>query len=152
MRQDGQPVIPGLPSEASAPAGEGSTLQPDGAGATPSGPPPGGGGSGLFLFLPLILIFVLMIFLSGRAQKKEQKRKQELLAALKKHDRVQTIGGIIGSISEVRDEEIILIIDEQDKTRLRVAKAAIQQVLREAPGGGVEGSTAEPSLAVGTAS
>ncbi|MEM8756721.1 MAG: preprotein translocase subunit YajC [Planctomycetota bacterium] len=140
MRQDAQPSIPGVPNAAgAAPAGggeAGQSLQPGAAQGLPPGAQPAGGGLGSMLpFIAIIGVFVLMIFLSGRSQRKEQKRKQELLSSLRKHDRVQTIGGIIGSISEVRDDEVVLIIDEQTKSRLRVAKSAVQQVLREAAGG-----------------
>ncbi|MGP1272476.1 MAG: preprotein translocase subunit YajC [Phycisphaerales bacterium] len=131
MMQDSQPSIPGLPS-AAQPASEGATLQPA---PDAGGPPPGGGGGSLLFFLPLIGILILMMVLSGRAQKKEQKKKAELISSLRKHDRVQSIGGIIGTISEIRDDEVVLIIDEQNKTRLRLAKSAVQQVLRSAAGG-----------------
>ena len=51
------------------------------------------------LLLPMMLAFlVLMIFTSFRSQKKEQKRKQELINSLRKHDKVQTHAGIIGTV------------------------------------------------------
>ncbi len=145
--QDTQPNIPGLPSEAqSAPAG-GVPATGDPSAAPAGGPPPGGLG-GLGLFLPLIGVMILMIFLSGSAQRKEKKRKAALLASIKKHDRVQMIGGLIATISEVRDDEVVLIIDEQTKTKARYSKAAVQQVLREAPGSSeVDEIPAEPQLA-----
>ncbi|MEO1584627.1 MAG: preprotein translocase subunit YajC [Planctomycetota bacterium] len=152
--QDAQSSVPGMPAgtqpsnQSGAPAGgNGSQLAPDGAGGqTPQGPPPGGL-SGPTLFLPLIGIMILMIFLSGSAQRKEKKRKAELLANIKKHDRVQMIGGLIATISEVRDDEVVLIIDDQTKTKARYSKAAVQQVLREAPGSAESASEpAEPSL------
>jgi preprotein translocase subunit YajC len=86
----------------------------------------------MFIFVAMIGVLVLMMVLSGRAKKKEETKKASMLSALKRHDRVQTIGGIIATVSEVRDTEVVLTIDEQSKTRLRVAKSAIQQVLREA--------------------
>jgi len=93
-------------------------------------------------------MFVLMIFLSGRAQRAERKKKQELLSSLKKHDRVQTIGGILGSIVEIRDEEVVLRVDEANNTRMHFAKSAIQQVVRAASGGKADATDSnEPELA-----
>ncbi|MEN1704190.1 MAG: preprotein translocase subunit YajC [Planctomycetota bacterium] len=143
--QDAQPTVPGMPDGAQAPAG-GSTVQGDPA-AAPAGPPPGGLG-GLGLFVPLIGVMILMIFLSGSAQRKEKKRKAELLSSIKKHDKVQTIGGLIATISEVRDDEVVLIVDEQTKTKAIYSKASVQQVLRQAPGSAeVEEMPADPQLA-----
>ena len=145
MLQDSQPSIPGLPSGAQ-PAATGTATQPID-GGTGAAPPAGGGGSLLF-FLPIVAVLILMMVLSGRAQKKEQKKKAELLASLKKHDRVQTIGGIIGTVSEIRDDEVVLMIDEQNKTKMRLAKSAVQQVLRSAPGLGTSDTGSdEPSQA-----
>lgn len=143
--QDAQPtMVPGMPGAA---PGAGTTGQP--AGATPGGtggPPAGGFGNFMFLFL-IVGMFILMIFLSGRAQRAEKRKKQELLSALKKHDRVQTIGGILGSIVEIRDEEVVLRVDESNNTRMHFAKSAIQQVVRAASGGkGDSADSNEPEL------
>lgn len=144
--QDAQPSVPGMPDGAQ-PAASGTPTTGDPAG-TPVGQPAPGGMGGLGLFVPLIGVMILMIFLSGSAQRKEKKRKAQLLAGIKKHDRVQMIGGLIATISEVRDDEVVLIIDEQNKTKARYSKAAVQQVLREAPGSTeVEELPAEPQLA-----
>lgn len=147
LLQDSQPTVPGMPAGAQeAPAtGTATTADPAQGGAAQQAP----AGGGFMLFLPLIAIMVLMIFLSGGAQRKEKKRKAELLASIKKHDRVQMIGGLIATISEVRDDEVVLIIDEQNKTKARYSKAAVQQVLREAPGVS-EPAGVEPELAAQT--
>lgn len=131
LAQEAQPSVPGMPG--AGPATPGTTGQP---GAnTPVGGAPVGGGGGGFLFLPLIAgMFILMIFLSGRAQRAEKKKKQALLSSLKKHDRVQTIGGVLGTISEIRDDEVILRVDDANNTRMHFAKSAIQQVVRAAAG------------------
>lgn len=84
------------------------------------------------MLLALGAMFILMIFLSGRAQRAERKKKAELLASLSKHDRVQTIGGIIGTVCEIRDDEVVVKIDEATNAKMRFAKSAIQQVLRPA--------------------
>ncbi|MEO0631133.1 MAG: preprotein translocase subunit YajC [Planctomycetota bacterium] len=146
--QDAQPSVPGMPAEAQAqPTIPGDPAATGDPAAAPAGPPPGGLG-GLGLFIPLIGVMILMIFLSGSAQRKEKKRKAELLSSIKKHDKVQTIGGLIATISEVRDDEVVLIIDDQTKTKAIYSKASVQQVLRQAPGSTeVEEMPADPQLA-----
>ncbi len=101
--------------------------------------PPGGGGQApsnpLGMMLPLVfgLIIFMMItsMLSGR---KEKKKRASMLETLKKRDRVQTYGGIIGTVVEMKDEELVLKVDEGSNTRIRFSRSAIQQVLKSARG------------------
>jgi preprotein translocase subunit YajC len=44
---------------------------------------------------------------------------------------VQTIGGVIGTIVEVKDAEVVVKIDETTNTKIRFARSAIQQVLED---------------------
>lgn len=116
-----------LGPSAGAPAGPattGTTGAPaaPGASQTSQGLP-----SMLLLVLPLLLIIILGPVLTGR---KEKKKRALLMSSIKKHDRVQTIGGIIGIVSEVRDDEIVLKVDETSNTKIRFARSAIQQVLK----------------------
>ena len=46
---------------------------------------------------------------------------------------VVTVGGIIGTVADIRDDEVVLVTDETSRTRIRVTRASIQQVLN---GGG----------------
>jgi preprotein translocase subunit YajC len=48
-----------------------------------------------------------------------------LLHTIKKHDRVRTIGGIYGTVVDVRDDEIVLKIDESNNTKMRISPNAI---------------------------
>jgi preprotein translocase subunit YajC len=90
----------------------------------------GNGGGGGFLGFPVILLLVLgvMVVLMMTSQRREKKRKQEIQSALKKGAKVQTAGGILGTVIEVRDEEVIVKVDESANTRLRFARSAIQSV------------------------
>ena len=72
---------------------------------------------------------------------------QQLLSSLKKQDRVLTIGGLIGTVVEVRDDEVVLKIDENANTRARFTKNAIQQVLKSSDGPATSGN-AEPKVEV----
>lgn len=103
-----------------------------GPGGGPGGPPQQGPG-GLFgspIILMLLVIVVLWIFLMG-GNRKEKKRRQQMLASLGKGDRVQTVGGILGTIVEVRDDELIVKVDENTNSRLRFARSAIQAKLED---------------------
>jgi preprotein translocase subunit YajC len=65
------------------------------------------------------------------AGRKEKKKRAQMLSGVKRGDRVQTIGGEIGSIVELSDTEMVLRVDEASNTRIRFARSALQQVLRE---------------------
>ena len=83
------------------------------------------------MWLPLLGIMFLLIFFSFRGQRKERKRKEAMLASVKKHDKVQTIGGIMGSVVEIKPTSIVLKVDESSNTRMTFARSAVQQVLTE---------------------
>lgn len=113
-----------------APGNGGEAASPGGGGGAPSSSPWGGS----IILIPLLLIMVFMIWTSSSAQRKERKKREAMLAALKRHDRVQTIGGLIGSVVEIKDNEVILKVDEANNVKMRFAKSAVQQVLAEGPG------------------
>jgi preprotein translocase subunit YajC len=109
-----------------------STTQQDGSNPAPEGsksdkPAP----NPLMQFLPIILIFVVMYLFLFRGPKKKQQEHQKMVQALKKNDRVRTIGGILGTVMDVRDDEIVLKIDESTNTKMRVIPAAIATVLSD---------------------
>ncbi len=91
------------------------------------------GGFGIFpLIFLLLIVFYLMVL---RPQKKEQKKRLELINNLKKNDRVVTIGGIYGVVMNAKREsdEVILKIDETNDTKMRVIYSAIARVIAENP-------------------
>ncbi len=90
--------------------------------------PPGGGYTWL---LPMIAIGFLFYFLLIRPQQREQGKRRSMLDALKKNDRVVTIGGIYATVTNVQREsdEVTLRIDEATNTKIRVAVSAIARVL-----------------------
>ncbi len=108
-----------------------ATSQPGGTGA-----PPGGLGA-LFQnpLIPLILVIVIFWWIMSRGQRKERQRYADMLASLKRNDRVQTVGGVIGTVVDVRDNEVILKVDEASNVKMRFTRSAIKEVLRE-PGAG----------------
>jgi preprotein translocase subunit YajC len=83
----------------------------------------GGGGGGFAAFLPLILLFAIFYFILIRPQQKRQKEHRQLLASLKKGDRVITGGGIHGTIVQLSDT--VATVEIADKVRIKVNRAAI---------------------------
>ena len=80
-------------------------------------------------FVPIILIFYLLLI---RPQQQQAKKTRQMLAALKRGDRVVTSGGIMGTVVGLEDQKVTLHV--ADKTELEFVKTAIVNVLPE--GGG----------------
>ena len=79
---------------------------------------------------PLMLVFwglmiVMMYFMMVRGPKKKQKQHTQMVEGLSKNDRIRTVGGIIGTVIEVKGEEVVLKIDESNNTKIRIAASAI---------------------------
>ena len=74
-------------------------------------------------FLPLILLFVIFYFLIIRPQQKQQKAHKEMLASLKKGDRIVTNGGLIAEI--VKPEEDFLKIKLADNVVVKLDRAYV---------------------------
>ena len=86
----------------------------------------------LRMMLPMLIFFVLFMWLMGRSQKKREKQQREqLYANLNKSVRVVTIGGIVGTIASVKDNEVVLKTDESTNTKMTFLKSAIQRVISE---------------------
>ena len=79
----------------------------------------------LMTYLPFILIFVVMYVLLFRGPRKKQQQHRQMVQALEKNDRVRTIGGIIGTVVDVKDDEITLKIDESNNTKIKIVSSAI---------------------------
>ena len=90
--------------------------------------PGGGGGDILVSLLPIILIFVVFYFLLIRPQQKKVKQHRAMIESLRRGDRVDTSGGIVGTITKViSDGEVEVEIAQG--TRVRVVRHTISEVL-----------------------
>lgn len=102
----------------------------EGSAATGAAAPGGAGGALISLvmtFLPFILIFYFLIL---RPQKKQQKRMSEMLAGLQVGDKIVTVGGVIGKITKIKDDDVIVETGAGDsKSTIKFQKAAISTVL-----------------------
>lgn len=100
----------------------------------------GPGGFDLFSLLPLILIFVVFWFLLIRPQQKKMKQHREMIAAVRRGDRVLTAGGIFGTVTKVLGETE-LQVEIAEGVRVKVARSTISEVLAKtepAKGGAAE--------------
>ena len=81
----------------------------------------------LMTFLPFVAIIAIFYFLIIRPQNKKQKETQKMLSQLKKGDKIVTIGGIHGTIQTVKEQTVIVKVDEE--TKLEFSRSAISNVV-----------------------
>ncbi len=82
--------------------------------------------------LPILFGFLMFIlFSSSRGKKQEQKTRDDMLKNMKRGDRVMTIGGILGTVVDVRDTEVVLKVDESTNTKMKFSRDAIKRVVME---------------------
>ena len=72
---------------------------------------------------------VLFYFLLLAPMRKQQKKTREMLAALKKGDRVVTSGGIYGTVASLEDQIVWLKI--ADTVKVKMARSAITAVVTD---------------------
>ena len=82
-------------------------------------------------FFPIIIGIIILYFFMFNSKKSQDKKRTNMLAQMKKGDRVQTIGGILGTVVDVKDSEVLLKVDETSNTKIKFARSAIHQVLEE---------------------
>jgi preprotein translocase subunit YajC len=95
---------------------------------------PTGGSASPFSLFPFALLLGVMVFLllNGRSQRKREKReKDDMHAKMAKNDRVLTIGGIIGTVMSVKDNEVVVKVDETTNTKMTFLKTSIQRILTD---------------------
>lgn len=89
------------------------------------------GGSGTKMWIGLLLMIVVFYGMIAWGSHKDKKRRRDMLGAVKKNDRVMTIGGIIGTVVTVSDTEATIKVDESANVKITVVRSAIQKVLTE---------------------
>ena len=86
-----------------------------------------GSGSMLMSVLPFGLIILIFYFFIIRPQNKKQKETEKMLSALKKGDKVVTVGGIHGIISSTKEKTVIVKVD--DNAKIEFSRNAITSVI-----------------------
>lgn len=94
--------------------------------AQTGGAPAGPAGNPLISFLPFILIFIIFYFLLVLPQQKRTKKRKAMIDALKKGDRVTTMGGMIGTVTNLAPD--IVTIQIADGVRVKVVRSYIEEV------------------------
>lgn len=90
-----------------------------------------GGAVGIVMQLaPLILIFVVFYFLLIRPQQKRAKEHRTMLTALKRSDRIITAGGILGTVTKVKEGSEEIEIEIAPNVRVNVVRSTIASVVR----------------------
>ncbi len=92
----------------------------------------------LGMVAPFAIIFVIFYFFIIRPQNKKQKETKKMIEALKKGDKVVTIGGIHGVVSSTKEQSVIVKID--DNAKIEFSRSAIATVVNET-------TTAKPVVA-----
>ncbi|MDO8998754.1 MAG: preprotein translocase subunit YajC [Bacteroidota bacterium] len=87
---------------------------------------PAAGQSPIMQFLPLVAIIVVFYFFMIRPQMKKAKDQKKYLEALKKGDKILTIGGIYGKIADMKDDGTI-IMEVEDGSKMKISKNSISQ-------------------------
>ncbi|MFH0795000.1 MAG: preprotein translocase subunit YajC [bacterium] len=80
----------------------------------------------------VVLIFIAFYFIIFRPQKREQKERQRLLDNLKKGDRVVTIGGVHGEVSEVSDDTVTIRV--APKMEIKFNRSAVSTIVPRGKG------------------
>ncbi|MGE4334730.1 MAG: preprotein translocase subunit YajC [Pigmentiphaga sp.] len=90
-----------------------------------------GGDNALLGMLPIILMFVVLYFLMIRPQMKRQKEHRNMVSALAKGDEVITAGGLVGKITDVKDNYVTLEIAQDNGRAVEVVmqRVAVQTLL-----------------------
>ncbi|MCF6334900.1 MAG: preprotein translocase subunit YajC [Spirochaetales bacterium] len=89
----------------------------------------GGSGSMVTTFVTFGLVILIFYFLIIRPQNKKQKETKRMLSALKKGDKVVSIGGIHGTVVAVKEQTTVVKVD--DNIKLEFSKSAISSVVNE---------------------
>lgn len=122
--------VTGAGTVSPAPAGQTQTTSTTGAPATsqPVSEPPGIFKNQLF---PMILVIGVLFIFMFRAKKKQDRQRNDTLEKLRPGQRVQTIGGILGVITQVNEKEVTVKVDETNNVKIKFSRNAIHRVQDE---------------------
>jgi preprotein translocase subunit YajC len=78
-------------------------------------------------FLPFIAVIAIFYFLILRPQSKRRKETEKMISAIKKGDKIVTIGGLYGTIQTVKETTVVIKVD--DNVKLEFLRSAISSVI-----------------------
>jgi len=85
-----------------------------------------GGGGGFSFLIPMVLVFGVFYVLMIRPQQKRQRELQQTIGTLKAGDRIVTTGGVIGTITAVRDTSFL--VRSGEKSIIEIARSAVAAI------------------------
>ena len=85
-------------------------------------------GGFLQLIIPFGLMFAIMYFLMIRPQRKKEKERKEKLSRIRKNDKVVTSGGIHGKVISIKENSLLICIDDSKEINMKVDRNAIATV------------------------
>jgi preprotein translocase subunit YajC len=88
-------------------------------------------GNPLIGFLPILLIFAIFYFLLFLPMQRQKKQQQKMLSELKNGDTVLTSGGLVGTITEIRNDDTQILRVKPGDTRLQFARSAVSSKWEE---------------------
>jgi preprotein translocase subunit YajC len=102
-------------------------------------------GDATFLILMLLVFAAFYVIMILPMKRREKKEREDLFSKMKKNDEVLTASGIIGIVAMVKDDEVVLKVDESSNVRLRVLKTSIVRILnpKDAPATGQDAQAPE---------
>ena len=86
-----------------------------------------GAGGMLSMLLPFIIMIAIFYFIGIRPQKKQEKAANDMRNSLVVGDEITTIGGIVGKVVNIREENIV-IETSSDRTKMKIARWAVRSV------------------------
>ena len=99
-----------------------TTVAADPNAATPTRQSPFGGYNQLIFIALIMLVFWMVLFRGPRKKQQEHKR---MVQTLQKNDKIRTIGGILGTIVDIKGDEITLKVDESNNTKIKISTNAV---------------------------
>ncbi len=86
-------------------------------------------GNPMMQFLPLMIImFAVMYFLIIRPQKQKEKKRKEMISNVRKQDKIVTAGGVHGVVVSVKENEVIVRVDDAKDVKIKVDKSALTSI------------------------
>ena len=83
----------------------------------------------LIQWLPIIVALGALYFLMNGTKRKEEKARKLMIDNIKRGDRIQTIGGVLGTVVTADADEIVVKVDETTNTKVRFIRSAVNKVL-----------------------
>jgi preprotein translocase subunit YajC len=78
------------------------------------------------------MAMIVFMILTSRSQKKRERREREdMYARLSKNDKVLTIGGVVGTVVSVKEDQVMVKVDESTNTKMTFMKSAIQRIITD---------------------